>query len=70
MLTLPSNTSTYFVSNECNINGYEMTQGLFWYIECVYLLANTFYMVSNTKNKNSENLNFHQICCINYEYDR
>ena len=31
-----------------------------------YLLVNTFYIVSNTKNKSSENLNFHPILGINY----
>ena len=32
----------------------------------LYLLVNTFYMVSNTKIKSSENLSFHPILGINY----
>ena len=32
----------------------------------LYLLVNTFCMVSNTQNKSSENLNFHPILGINY----
>ena len=34
----------------------------------LYLLVNTFYMVSNTKNKCSESLNFHPILSINYTH--
>ena len=32
----------------------------------LYLLVNTFYMVSNTKIKSSENLNLHPIIGTNY----
>ena len=32
----------------------------------LYLLVNTFYMVSITQNNSSENLNFHPILGINY----
>ena len=34
----------------------------------LYLLANTFYVVSNTKNKRSENPNFHHILGIDFLY--
>ena len=33
----------------------------------LYLLANTFYVVSNTKNKRSENPNFHYILGIDFQ---
>ena len=36
----------------------------------LYLFPNTFYMVSNTKNKSSENLNFHPILGTNFTYGR
>ena len=32
----------------------------------LYLLVNTFYMVSNTQHKSADNLSFHPILGINY----
>ena len=43
-------------------------RGISVYRMWLYLLANTFYMVSNTKTKSSKNLNFHPILSMNYTY--